>query len=236
MNLRQHRFVTEYIRHGCPKIAYRIVYQPKNNNFRSHESAANRLLRNPEIAQAIQDIQNAARASAEAELQEQLREELLTIHEKRLILMRIARGDIYIEQSYPGKNCSTCTQLIKPTINQMLKAIDMDNRLAGHYPEKNKTIATIRNIPVSAPVKNEEEVAPATKQNLLTSEGATLSKQTKDISNGQQVTQQKKQQHRSCTPAAKPGTFTSAPGRKITHPGLRKLLRKQPGIPALAER
>lgn len=141
MNHKQFTFTMEMLRHGDKILAYSIAYQPKSPNYRTIESAANRLLQNPEIANYIESTRNRIQQEVEAEVKEQLKAELLTVHRKRQILARIAEGDVYIEQTYKGKGCQSCTQMAKPTINQMLKAIDIDNRMAGDYVDKRpKTI------------------------------------------------------------------------------------------------
>lgn len=141
MNPKQFTFTMEMLRHGDKILAYSIAYQPKAPNYRNIESAANRLLQNAEIANYIETTRQRIQQEVEAELKEQLKAELLTVHRKRQILARIAEGDVYIEQTYKGKGCQSCTQMAKPTINQMLKAIDIDNRMAGDYVDKRpKTI------------------------------------------------------------------------------------------------
>ena len=105
-------------------------------NYDAAESAANRLLRIPEIADFISSVEDGIRNEVEQEFKAKYREELLTIYDKRLLLKKITTGEIYIEQKYKGKNCTQCSQYISPTINQMLAAIREDNKLAGHHPFK----------------------------------------------------------------------------------------------------
>src|SRR5690606_22241191 len=69
----------------------------------------------------------------EQEIRAQQKTELLTIRRKRELLANIATGEMYAVQNYKGKDCNQCTQMVRPTINQMLKAIDLDSKLAGHY-------------------------------------------------------------------------------------------------------
>ncbi len=47
---------------------------------------------------------------------------------------------MYAIQNYKGKDCNQCTQMVRPTINQMLKAIDLDSKLAGHYSVRQFTV------------------------------------------------------------------------------------------------
>ena len=58
------------LRHGDKKKAYRAAYDPTNQNERSIESAANRLMKNQEVADAIEEAENRMYAEAEQELRE----------------------------------------------------------------------------------------------------------------------------------------------------------------------
>lgn len=156
MNLKQYRFVTEYLKWGDPAHAYKLAYNCKSNNYRSMESAANRLLNNPEIATAIEEAEARLRSEAEQEVKQRITAELLTVQRKREILARIAEGNVYIEQQYKGKDCKTCTQMVKPSINQMLKAIDLDSRLAGDYPTP-KQMTVVHTVQPSAHKSEEQE-------------------------------------------------------------------------------
>lgn len=164
MNLKQYRFVTEYLKWGDPAHAYKLAYNCKSNNYRSMESAANRLLNNPEIATAIEEAEARLRSEAEQEVKQRITAELLTVQRKREILARIAEGNVYIEQQYKGKDCKTCTQMVKPSINQMLKAIDLDSRLAGDYPTPKQmtvvhTVATVKEAPTAGkPVEKSADI------------------------------------------------------------------------------
>ena len=160
MNLKQYRFVTEYLKWGDPAHAYKLAYNCKSNNYRSMESAANRLLNNPEISTAIEEAEARLRSEAEQEVKQRITAELLTVQRKREILARIAESNVYIEQQYKGKDCKTCTQMVKPSINQMLKAIDLDSRLAGDYPTP-KQMTVVHTVQPSAhkPEKQEAETS-----------------------------------------------------------------------------
>jgi len=124
-----------YLKHRDKIVAHNLAYG-NNPNYDSVESSANRLLRIPEIADTIQSIQDTIRHEVEEEFKAKYREELLSIYDKRMLLKRIATGEMYVEQKYKGKNCTQCSQYISPTINQMLAAIREDNKLAGHHPFK----------------------------------------------------------------------------------------------------
>lgn len=137
MNIKQHKFVTEYLRWGDQVIAYKNAYNA-TSNYKTLESSANRLLRSSEVAQTIREAQARIRETVEKEVAEQLKGNLLTIQHKRELLYEIATGQLSVEQTYKGKDCNVCSQYIRPTINQMLKAIDLDNKLAGHYTHQHK--------------------------------------------------------------------------------------------------
>lgn len=134
MKHEHYQFVTEYLRWGDQVIAYRNAYH-SDSSYQTLESAANRLLKRPDVAQAIEEAQAAIRQQVEAEVAEQLKGELLTIQKKRELLYKIATGEMMAEQNYKGKDCNVCTQFVRPTITQMLRAIDLDSKLSNHYPQ-----------------------------------------------------------------------------------------------------
>lgn len=143
MNLKQHTFVTEYLRRGDQVMAYMHAYNRFDANYKTIESASNRLLKKPEIAQAIHDAQTRVREQVEQELAQELKDQVLTIEHKRQLLFKIATGEMVVEQNYKGKNCTQCTQFIHPSINQMLKAIDIDNKLTHQYPKNLYTFPVV---------------------------------------------------------------------------------------------
>ncbi len=165
MNLKQHRFVTEYLKWGDAALAYKNAYNTHSDNYRAIESAANRLLNHPEIATALQETEARLRSEAEQEVKQRITAELLSIQRKREILARIAEGNIYIEQQFKGKDCKTCTQMVKPSINQMLKAIDLDSRLAGDYPTP-KQMTVVHTVQPSANKPEKQEVEVSTSGNV----------------------------------------------------------------------
>ncbi len=134
MNTKQQRFVTEYLKWGIPALAYANAYNKPNPNGRAIESAANRLMRNPAIKQAIHDAEDRIRHQVEQEIADREALDVFTIEQKRHLLKQIATGNMLVEQRYKGSDCRQCTQLVRPTINQMLRAIDLDNRMSAHYP------------------------------------------------------------------------------------------------------
>ena len=136
MNLKQQTFITEYLRHNDAFTAYCIAYNLKDcSNYTSIMSSANRLLNTPEVAETIRTIMDGIRHDVEQEIKAEMKRELLTVQRKRELLAQIATGEMYVMQYYKGKDCNQCSQHVAPTINQMLRAIDLDSRLAGHYPD-----------------------------------------------------------------------------------------------------
>lgn len=203
MNLKQHAFVNEYLYWNDATIAYKNAYKSKSSN-KTIESAGNRLLKNPEVAAAIERSLSAVRSRVENEVAQRLKVELLTIQEKRTIPAQIARGDIYIEHHYKGKNCTQCTQYIRPSYSLMLRAIQEDSRLAGHYPDKriHKHNNSQQNKPLQSTPPIQEDRGTTHKQNQ------TLEKHN----NSQQNTCPDEVEHK--------------PLNTISHAGLRKLFAK----------
>ncbi len=132
MNIKQHSFITYYLQSGDKVAAYKAAYNSKSNNETALESAANRLLRRPDVSEAIKLTLQTVRGQAETELKDQLKVELLSVSEKRAMLASIARGEL-VPQSIPVGRDIWRTGALLPTINQRLKAIDIDNKIAGLY-------------------------------------------------------------------------------------------------------
>ncbi|WP_276132473.1 terminase small subunit [Polluticoccus soli] len=132
MNLNQHAFVCELLRHGNKCEAYKTAYNPQTENPRSIESAANRLMKDPEVTAAIAEAQERILEEARQVLKEKYIAELLTVQRKRELLAQIAEGK-WMEQPPPDHIEGQRTPVMVPTIKERLKAIDMDNRMDGSY-------------------------------------------------------------------------------------------------------
>lgn len=148
MNHKQQTFITEYLRHRSAFTAYCLAYNLKDcSNYDSIMSAANRLLNLPEISSVIDSVLDNIRHEVEQELRAEMKTEMLTIQRKRELLAKIATGETYAVQNYKGKDCNMYVQHVWPTINQMLKAIDLDNKMVGLYaslhPSKPKAIPSL---------------------------------------------------------------------------------------------
>lgn len=134
MNLKQQTFITEFLRHRSAYTAYCLAYHVKDETkYDSIMSAANRLLNDPKVGGVIDSVLKGIRHEVEQEIRAELKADLLTVQRKREILAKIATGEFYAVHNYKGKDCSMCTQHVWPTINQVLKAVDLDNKMAGLY-------------------------------------------------------------------------------------------------------
>lgn len=136
MNLKQQAFVCEMLRHGNRAEAYKAAYQTKSNNPRSLQSAADRLMKNPEVAAAIQSVHERIYAEVQEELKARITHEVLTAQRKREILAQIAEGE-WMVQPPPEELSNQRTAVLIPTMKERLKAIDMDNRMTGAYEKEN---------------------------------------------------------------------------------------------------
>ncbi len=134
MNLEKQTFITAYLRHRSEYTAYCLAFNPENAaDYNAIMSATASLMDDPGVGGVIRSVIDGIRQDVEQEIKAQQKTELLTMQSKRELLARIARGEMTAVQHYKGKDCTYCTQMVLPTINQMLKAIDLDNRMAGHY-------------------------------------------------------------------------------------------------------
>lgn len=136
MNQKQQAFVCEMLRHGNRAEAYRNAYHPKSDNPRSLQSAAGRLMKNPEVAEAIWSAQERIYAEVYEDLKARVLREELTVQRKREILAQIAEGD-WIIQPPPDEVPDQPTAVLIPTLKERLKAIDMDNKMTGAYRNEN---------------------------------------------------------------------------------------------------
>lgn len=164
MNLKQQTFITEYLRFGDAQTAYRNAYKNYHSSWRTIESSGNRLLNKPEIAEAIKNAKERIRWEVEEEFKNQVRKELLSVQRKREILAMIAQGEVYIEQTQKGKDCRMCKLLVKPGFGQMLKAIDMDNKMTGHYVTKRQTTVVHTTATKQPPENQQEQPEPVAKE------------------------------------------------------------------------
>lgn len=135
MKTEQQKFIIEYLRFNDKVIAYKNAYN-SDADYETMEAAADNLLSNPEVAELVNDTTAAIRSRTESEIAAEQKGAMLTVQKKRELLYEIATGQMLAEQSYKGKDCNVCTQYVRPTINHMLRAIQIDNQLAGHTTKK----------------------------------------------------------------------------------------------------
>ncbi len=138
-------FITTYLRHRSAYTAYCIAYNVEDQRqYESIISAAQQLMDDPEVGGLIRSVLEHVHYEVEQEIRAELKTELLTVQRKRELLANIATGEMYAIQNYKGKDCNQCTQMVRPTINQMLKAIDLDNKMAGHYSVRQATVDSLQ--------------------------------------------------------------------------------------------
>ncbi|WP_276131935.1 terminase small subunit [Polluticoccus soli] len=170
MNMNQHSFVCELLRHGNKCEAYKTAYRPQNENPRSIESAANRLMKNPEVSAAITEAQERMLEEARQELKEKYVAELLTVQRKRELLAQIAEGK-WMEQPPPDHIEGQRVPVMVPTLKERLKAIDMDNRMDGSYRATAQNQATETGELPRA--QNETELIPPAREKDKTQQNTT---------------------------------------------------------------
>jgi phage terminase small subunit len=130
MNPQQQTFVSEMLRHGDKQQAYRTAY-PGTQSDKTIESAVNRLLKHPEVKQAIDEPTNRIRAEAEAELKQRLQAELVDLYETQKTLSQIIRGQYTTERQVRIKGGFETID-VKPTVGQVLTALNTWFRLNGY--------------------------------------------------------------------------------------------------------
>jgi hypothetical protein len=118
MNHKQQIFIMRYAATGDKIASYKQAYNSKSENQHAIDSAANRLLRKPEIREALLLMKREQFSRAEEQLQKDLQSELLDLQEKRSILAEVATASERVGQG---------------TIYTRLRAIDIDNRIMGLY-------------------------------------------------------------------------------------------------------
>ncbi len=107
MNIEQHSFITEYLRHNSAYTAYCLAYKPENaSQYESIMTAAQQLMDDPEVGGVIRSVLEGVRHDVEQEIRAQQKTELLTIQRKRELLANIAMGEMYAIQNYKGRDCN----------------------------------------------------------------------------------------------------------------------------------
>lgn len=123
-------FIKHYVKTGNHIVSYQKAFPHADR--KTAATNGGRLLKNAEIASAIQDAANKISKKAEEkaveELKEEIKGEVLTALQKRDLLRRIAKGE-----EVNGK---------KPGVMEMLRAIELDNKMAGDNAPERKDLTT----------------------------------------------------------------------------------------------
>ena len=125
-------FVKGMIQHGDKRRAYQSAYPGVSPE--SARTAANRLLRDPEIFNRILDITRRARNRALEELDdeafEMAQQQLLTIREKRAALTEMVNGN-YKRKRYIKLKDKVEVVYEDISVYAVLRAIELDSKLSG---------------------------------------------------------------------------------------------------------
>jgi phage terminase small subunit len=162
MNAKQNKFVNAYLSLGDKIAAYKLAY-PKTKSEKAIRSAANRLMLNPEVKEAIEGPYNRIRAEAEEDMKKRFEGELLTFYEAQLELTRIIKGTRTTAKWVKDKDGWTTLE-VKPTISNVVSALNTFFRLNGHFPQK------------KLPAELKQEQKEAEQQRLLEHNAAILAK------------------------------------------------------------
>lgn len=120
-------FISEMIAHGNRRLAYQAAYPDCSNN--AARTCASRLLANPEIAARIQKGQMQARQLAIDELKEQYKGRITDPEEKRMVLARIIRCEIFSERETTNADGEKTVVKVPVNIRDLLYAIRLDNAM-----------------------------------------------------------------------------------------------------------
>ena len=153
-------FLIEMLSHGDKLRAYQAAYPTASGE--AMRTAANRLLRYPAIAEKLAEVQQRA----EAQLQQHIRQaaekeaaQMVSLHEKRLILARMIRGQWKQVKHIKLKDTLHAVEN-DITPSALLRAIELDCKLAaGKYKEPAPPVAKPK--PVIAPPLPVATQAPA---------------------------------------------------------------------------
>lgn len=134
----EHKIFADAIIQGVPeKDAYKLAYPSATE--KSCLDRGRKLSNNVEIATYIGRIQSKIQNKVENKLSDalsnQITIELLTVAKKREILSKIANGDMVIEKAVATKLGVEMVDC-KPDAMDIMKAIDLDNKMCGIYITK----------------------------------------------------------------------------------------------------
>lgn len=188
MTTEEHIFITEYFRHSSAYTAYCIAYKVQDeSDFEGIMAAIHRLMDREDVGGLIRSVLGGIRYEVEQQIRQEQKTELLTIQRKRELLANIATGEAYAIQNYKGKDCNQCTQTVRPTISQMLRAIDLDSKLAGHYPVKQAAVDN-RQFTVPPSLEKSPELQQTITKTQVLSPGDDLGEALHEQQKHQQIT------------------------------------------------
>lgn len=128
------KFCLFYLQTNDPGVAYKMVY-PKANNH-SVYAAASRLMARPDVSAWIKETEERVHDRALREIEEDmggvLKNQLLTINQKRAVLTKIITGETKRVRHIKTKYSYEKVEDDLP-VYAVLRAIDMDTRLENFY-------------------------------------------------------------------------------------------------------
>lgn len=134
MKPKHYQFCLNYLRTHDPGVAYKMTY-PKAS-IKSVYAAASRLMAREDVAAWIRETEERMHERALREVEEQtttkLKEQLMTINEKRTILTKIITGETKRKRHIKTKYGTREIEDDLP-VYAVLRAIDMDTRLENFY-------------------------------------------------------------------------------------------------------
>lgn len=128
INLAHERFIHEMILHGDRVAAYLAAY-PRCTPA-SARKAASRLLCNPGIKERIRNAVLDVQYMVEEELKEHLRGHAMSVNDKRALLYQVATKQLTATKIVSRYN-KQYTVEVKPQINDILRAINLDMKLTN---------------------------------------------------------------------------------------------------------
>lgn len=134
-------FIKEMNKTGDKIEAYLKAF-PKCRSRKSAATNAERLLKNTEVLNLLKinpAMQLEARRITLNELKKEIKLDVLSSFKKRNILRQIALGELLIEEHFIKKDGTVGKYMRKANAFEILKAIEVDNKMAGDdAPEKHE--------------------------------------------------------------------------------------------------
>lgn len=141
-------FIKEMNKTG-DKIASYLKAYPKCKSRASARVNASKLLHNATVVGLLKQtpvIQQEARSLAINELKDEIKFDALTVSEKREYLRRLAFGEVDIEEHFVKRDGTVGKYFRKPSAFERMKAIEIDNRMAGDDAPEKHIVVNVTNI------------------------------------------------------------------------------------------